>query len=103
MPWQLVTLSQNVSIVSNLPSWSLSWISSSGPCSREAMMSPVSLKLMATSEPVEPGVTTSSTVKPASGVKRSSIAAGASAAGRATPRRQTGQDQPQQAMSQGAE
>ena len=43
------------STVSNLPSWSLSCTSSSGPRSREAMMSPASLKAIATSEPVELG------------------------------------------------
>ena len=46
---------------------------------REAMMSPDSLKHIATSEPVEPGTTTSWTVKPGRGVKRSAIG-GASAA-----------------------
>ena len=42
------------------------------------MMSPASLKAMATSEPVEPGTTTSSTAKPGSGVNRS-LTAGRSA------------------------
>ena len=54
-------------------------------------MSPVSLKLIATSEPVEPGVTTSSTAKPASGVKRPSRG-GASSAAAAPMRQRQNQD-----------
>ena len=42
-------------------------MTNSGPCSFEAMIAPASLKVMATSEPVDPGATTSSTANPANG------------------------------------